>query len=122
MSESNGVIKLGRKGKRKLQYDDGSPVVEVDVVACANQWALIDDGFRQEGEVPRERREEFYTAAWQFARGHLQVEDISLADALHFLKVVTEEAEALQGFFAVKRPAAPSSGPPSAAPVTRFET
>jgi hypothetical protein len=118
MSATNGepVITLGRKGRRVVRLDEGFPEVTLDVVLLSNQWVARDAEFRDaEGKVDPGRARDFYDAAWQFAAEALQLggraAELSLADALHFLKVLTDEAQALKGFF---EPAS-GGGPPSRA-------
>lgn len=56
MSEGNGVIRIGRKGRKKFAFgDDGQPF-EVDVVRVFQQWIEIDDGFRPDEEDAQGRR------------------------------------------------------------------
>jgi hypothetical protein len=108
------VITLGRRGRRAVRLDEGFPEVVLDVVLVANQWVARDQAFRDaEGKVPPERAQEFYGAAWEFAAETLQLgpraPELSLADALHFLKVITDEAQALRGFFEPASGGGPSS-------------
>ena len=46
---SNGVIRVGRKGRKKFAFGEGEPF-EVDVVVAFQEWICIDDGFRERGD------------------------------------------------------------------------
>lgn len=131
MSAANGqpIIKIGKKGRRLFQFgsDEDPTVVQVDVVACHNEWSEIDRQFRDaENKVPGDKVAELNRVAWDFVRQIVAkgspavtteekerivqiVFDISLADALDFLARVTEEGLALRHFFEVKSPDEPSS-------------
>jgi hypothetical protein len=108
MSEGNGeaIIIVGKKGLKKFRYDENTPAVEIDVIHVGNQWATIDAPFRDEsGKVPIEKYEVHMAAAVKFIRELLQIpetENVSSASAMHFLKLLQDEAEALKPFFAPK--------------------
>lgn len=111
MSEANGngILRIGRKGKRQIQIGDG-PVVEVDIVGVSNQWIEIDRGFRNDkGDVDAAQLAPRNTAGWNFVRQTMSQPDLSLAEALEFLAVITKEGIALRSFFVVKSDDAPSS-------------
>lgn len=115
MSEANGkdILKVGRRGIRKLQYEDGCEVVELDVIHVSNQWAEIDASFRNDkGEVPLDKSQNYFAAQVGFVRELLKIDEkvqVSIADALHFIKLITDETEALKPFFEPKTAAGPSS-------------
>ena len=53
MSANNGVIRVGRKGRKKFAFgEDGEPF-EVDVVVAFQQWVCVDDEFREQHEDRR---------------------------------------------------------------------
>jgi hypothetical protein len=123
MSEGNGngmgALVLGRHGMLRVQYSDEVdpatgqpkyPVVSLDVVHVANQWADVDRSLRDEnGKVPPERLGDWNMACWQFAKEALQAPDLSMADALHFQKVITDEGMKLRRFFEPASSEEPSS-------------
>jgi|SRR6185312_3736117 len=109
MSEHNGngqdILKVGKIGLRRFQYEESSEVVTVDVIHVSNLWTSIDRAFRDDkNEVPVEKLNDFYNAAVRFAAETLQVDEaqMSKASALHFLKMMDDEAEALKPFFLPK--------------------
>lgn len=131
MSETNGILTIGLKGKKTLRFEDehGQPILEmrIDIVATHNAYTVVYRQFVDEtGECPRERLPECNEATWNFVRqliassaprdkpeeieraGQLAL-DISLADALDFIARLTEEAIALQSFFSIKLPGERSS-------------
>jgi hypothetical protein len=127
VSEGNGdgVIRIGRKGTIKVALGDGEPF-EFDAIAAQNQWRKIDDGFRnEEGEIIPERRDDYYYAVVDFATAMSKTEkcpdgtpNITLAEGLEFLKVVTVECNRLKDFFRVEAPDAESS--PESSPTVRY--
>jgi hypothetical protein len=138
MSESNGsgILKVGRRGLRKMQYDDNTPVVELDILHVSNQWAEIDAEFRNDkGEILPNKNGEYLAAAVRFASAILQVPmpmqaapglslpeqplPLSIADAFHFLKLINDESEKLKPFFVIESAAKPSS--PSSSEVAFLE-
>ncbi len=111
MSSANGVevIRIGRKGKRSFALGDGPPV-EIDVVKTYNAWLDIDRSFRDEkGELPPLKRGELDLAAWQFTAALFHTEDLTLAEALEFLKHVSVVTRELSAFFVLPTAAEPSS-------------
>jgi hypothetical protein len=110
-SSENGIpiLKIGRKGKMRLAFGDGQPF-EIDVIGVNAAWSAIDNQFRDDkGQIPREKLAELHSEAWNFVRGLSKQDDLSLAEALEFLRVITEEGEKLKGFFEIKSSAKPSS-------------
>jgi hypothetical protein len=116
MSQENGVpiIRLGRKGVRKFQFDEDTPIVELDVIHCWNQWLQIERSFRDEkGDVPPEKNPEVNMALNDFACAMLQVQAMSDANALEFQAILGREVDKLLPFFDVKSSEEPSSQPNS---------
>lgn len=112
--QANGeIITIGRHGLRKMRYDESTEAVEIDVIHAANQWnEAIERFLDDKGEIKKEERAAYYDQAVQFARDMLKVPaevNITIASALHFLKVITDEGDALKPFFEPKSSAASSS-------------
>jgi hypothetical protein len=123
MSASNGdgVVKIGRMGRKKFQLGDYTPV-ELDVAETYQDWCEVDQTFRDEKQkVPQDRVPAMNAAAWEFAAEKLGVGEavrqnklpvrslITLAEALAFLKVLKREYDALTDFFGVDSSDEPSS-------------
>ncbi len=103
------VIRIGRKGRRLIAFGEGEPF-EVDVVGVANAYTDVVRAFHDDnGRVPPERNQELNGAALEFVKQISGQADLSMAEALEFLKVITEEQEKLKGFFALKSEGAPPS-------------
>lgn len=119
MSSENGngedIIKIGRKGLKKFQYAEDTPVVTLDVIHVYNQWLALERVFRNEqGVVPPEKNPEVNAALNEFSCNMLQAKDgMSDADALHFQAVLFKEVDKLTAFFDVKSADEPSSPPSS---------
>ncbi len=120
MSEGNGygdatqIIKVGKRGMRKFQYDE-EPEVLLDIVHVSNQWAIIDEGYRDEkGQVPRARWNEYADAQVKFAEDCLGVKDkMSKAEAMQFIQLMDKEAKKLNDFFEQESGVKQSSRSPS---------
>ncbi len=142
MSGDNGVIRIGKKGRRKFAFgDDGAPF-EVDVVVAWQQWIAVDESFRpeedgtpdQDRSIPLERMPEFHQAAVAFVKELATSErlagdgrtvsrvvpDISVGEALAFVAQLREQYDEVAAFFRPRsreeRAASSSSGGTS----TRF--
>ncbi len=109
------VIRIGRKGRRLFAFGEEGKPFEVDVVALHSEWVNVDRTFRDDkGDVPPERLLEMNRTALEFvvAVGQqvgVDLADISLAEALEFIKEITEEVHRLRGFFVPKFSEGPSS-------------
>lgn len=120
MSESNGVIRVGRKGLKKFAFGDDGPPFEVDVVVAFQRWVSIDDSFRPEEEneeggrpIPNSSMEEYHRAAVMFVNelaGGVQptgsrvgpYSRITTAEALDFIARLREQYDELANFFRPK--------------------
>lgn len=113
MSQTNGVIRVGRKGRRKFAIGDETderklPVFEIDVVSAFQRWLTIDDEFREGSEertIPLARVPEWHDAARNFVAecGGCETGDqITVAEALDFLARLREEYDGLADFFRPK--------------------
>lgn len=111
MSESNGVIRVGRKGKKKFAFGDGEPF-EVDVVVAFQEWICADDEFRERYDdrtIPNGDMAAYHQAAVDFVKGLAtnfpsqvtgeKPPDITVAEALDFLARLREQYDELTDFF-----------------------
>ena len=116
MSANNGVIRVGRKGRKKFAFgEDGAPF-EVDVVVAFQQWICIDDQFREQSEdrtIPTAAMQQYHAAAVEFVRslalGGVQEVDqsnpiysITTAEALDFIARLREQYDEVAAFFQPK--------------------
>lgn len=130
MSAGNGVIRVGRKGRKKFAIgEDGEPF-EVDVVVAFQRWVCIDDEFRSESEdssIPIQELSRYHARAVDFVRelaanpmsSRGDVLDITTAEALEFIARLREQYEEVATFFRVKSPVEPDS-PATSAPAMQF--
>ena len=123
--QGSGVIKIGRMGKRKLQFEGSDIVFELDVIRTGNRWAEIDGKFPHDpnGRITPEHLDAVTLQAIAFVQEIIVgsvgadrqaevatlAQSISGADAFHFIKLITDEAEELKPFFTPKSAAARSS-------------
>lgn len=103
MSE-NGVIRVGRKGRRKFAFgEDGQPF-EVDVVVAFQEWIGIDEQFREQSEdriVATADMPAYHQAAVEFVSrlvGSTAL-DITTAEALDFIARLRECYDEVAIFF-----------------------
>lgn len=99
---SNGVIRIGKKGVKKFAFgDDGAPF-EVDVVVVFQQWVATDEGFRDaDFSIPSDRMLEYHAAAVSFVQqlcGH----EVTTAEALDFIARLREQYDEVAAFFRPK--------------------
>ncbi len=134
---SNGVIKIGRKGRKRFQFEgqhDGceGPEFVLDVVDAFEGWLVVDDQFRSNYEpdadgnrvIPRSDLPEYHRVlrehmqALQGPRREGQPEpvEISTADALDFVARLREQYDELAHFFQPKSRTEPESPATSAEP------
>lgn len=123
MSEGNGdgIIVVGKKGLRKFRYDDKTPPVEIDVLLVSNKWYEIEQLFTVDNTIPVENYERRFNAAVDFVKEILQIpeqENVSYTSAMHFIKLLNDEAEGLKSFFEPKSGAGRSSPENSAVGAT----
>lgn len=130
MSESNGerILKVGRQGRRQIQFGDDDPVFEIDVIEVYNQFIELDMKFRDEkGGFDKTRTADWNKACWGFVQqevvlAHLPDQEaaakinaaMSLTDARRFLKLLQEEADRLIPFFKLElgeKPSSPARSP-----------
>jgi hypothetical protein len=107
MSANNGVIRVGRKGKKKFAFgEDGAPF-EVDVVVAFQQWISIDEEFRIKGDdrtIPLTEMHEYHQAAVEFVKT-LATDppaDLTVAEALDFIARLREQYDEVSNFFRPK--------------------
>ncbi len=112
--KSNGVIRVGRKGRKKFAIgaeDDPRrlPDFEVDVVVAYQRWICADESFRPElpneqgrRPIPDERMAEFHAAAVEFVEGlggEKYAGQITTAEALDFCARLGEQYDDMADFF-----------------------
>jgi len=110
-SNGDGIIKIGSKSKRKFQVP-GLAVFECDVIDVQNQWREIDAGFRDsEGGLPVENIRPLQQAALMLFLAVTGYDEGSVenAQALEFLKHISEIGDELHHFFVPKLSEKPSS-------------
>ena len=108
MSANNGVIRVGRKGKKKFAFgEDGQPF-EVDVVVAFQEWIGIDDQFRDRSEdrsILITDMPEYHRAAVAFVVGlavnqiNNEAPEITTAEALDFIARLREQYDEVATFF-----------------------
>ena len=106
------IIKIGAKGLLTFQLERDPPVgpFTIDVVHVYEQWRQIDRNFRDpEGQVAPLQQLEFSETAMRFFCEISQTSPVTLAEAMHFLKLLADEVTALQDFFVPASRSAPSS-------------
>lgn len=115
MSEKNGectVIRVGRKGLRTFAFGDGAEFT-IDVVVTYNRYLDMRRLFAGDDDrIPPERQAELSRSAWDFvgqvardSSGNPQYfgsDDLTMAEAMEFIKYLTQEVIGLQSFFEVK--------------------
>lgn len=101
---NNGVIRVGRKGKKKFAFGENGTPFEVDVVQAFQAWVDIDNAFRDTPDktISANTMREYHTAAVKFAKDFDLVTDITTAEALEFLAQLREQYDELAVFFQPK--------------------
>ena len=113
MSENNGVIRVGRKGKKKFAFGEEGKPFEVDVVVAFQEWIGIDNQFREMSDdrtVPNASMPSYHQAAIDFVK-QLAGEDcdITTAEALDFIARLMEQYNEVAAFFRPKSRDEPDS-------------
>lgn len=118
MSADNGIIRVGRKGKKQFAFGD-DPAFTVDVVEAFQEYIGIDETFRTElkedgnKRIPTVEMPAFHEAVRQWAirlatpkggtrEEPVQQPEITVAEALDFAARLREVWDELQDFFAPK--------------------
>lgn len=100
MSQSNGVIRVGRKGLKKFAFGEEGEPFQVDVVEAFQAWIGIDDSFRDEKrELPTASMQEYHRSAVDYVRGLSGCGDITIAEALDFIARLREAYDEVADFF-----------------------
>jgi hypothetical protein len=139
VSDGNGVverpvIRIGRKGKMRVAIGETGEPFEFDVIVTSQQWWDMDGTFRDEdGKLPRDKWLAHRYAAWAFvmelsgARKGTdgkwsggKCPDLTVAEALEFLKHLDAEVDRLQSFFERASKDEPSS--PESTTTLHFST
>ena len=120
-SSNNGVIRVGRKGRKKFAFGDDGHVFEVDVVVAFQQWICVDDEFREGKEdraVSVADMPAYHHAAVDFVKKLAtnpitgDQPDVTTAEALDFIARLREQYDELADFFQPKsreKPGSPGS-------------
>ena len=121
MSESNGVLRIGRQGRKKFQFGDDDPAFEIDVIDVYNQFSETDLKLRDaKGVLTPDKVGDWNKAVWGFVQqvvlDHMPKDaaekvnaGMSLTDARAFLKLLQEEANRLIPLFKLESGEKPSS-------------
>ncbi len=107
-TSSNGVIRVGRKGRKKFAFgEDGKPF-DVDVVVAFQEWICIDDRFRENSEdrsIAVADMHQYHQAAVDFVKA-LATDpttdlspEITTAEALDFIARLREQYDEVAAFF-----------------------
>ena len=112
MSMNNGVIRVGRKGRKKFAFGDDGPPFEVDVVVAFQEWIGIDEQFREHSEdrtISVADMPAYHQAAVGFvsnlATNPINGEypevyaNITTAEALDFIARLREQYDEVAAFF-----------------------
>ena len=105
MSANNGdgVIRVGRKGRKKFAFgEDGEPF-EVDVVVAFQEWVWVDEEFREKNQdrtILTSDMPDYHRSAVEFAtRLSGNATEITTAEALDFIARLREQYDELADFF-----------------------
>lgn len=102
MSADNGVVRIGRKGRKKFAFgEDGAPF-EVDVVVAFQEWVELDEAFRDENRViPESRTRDYHQTVQDFAAKMCggTCADVCVAEALDFVARLREQYDEVAVFF-----------------------
>ena len=111
MSDNNGVIRIGRKGKKKFAFGESGEPFEVDVVTAFQEWVGIDDEFRERTDdrsILTSDMAEYHRAAVDFAVrlagntvpvNDMPTSTITSAEALDFIARLREQYDEVAVFF-----------------------
>lgn len=112
---SDGVIRIGRKGRKKFAFGDADPF-EVDIVVATQQWFIIDDSLRpvdedKDGNRPIALADmpRWHQAAADFVKELSGCQDITHAEALDFIARLREQYHEMADFFRPKLQEEPDS-------------
>lgn len=106
MSESNGVIRIGRKGLKKFAFGEDGAEFSVDVVKTWQEWINIDESVRDtEGQIKAENMPLYHKAVVDFAAelSNSKPESLTVAEGLEFIAKMREQYEELADFFQPKK-------------------
>ncbi len=111
----NGVIRIGRKGRKKFAFGEDGQAFEVNVVSAMQEWIILDGQFRDERmscaastDEARTLKDidipEYHKLALSFSKkcaavGGVEVIDICEAEALDFLARLRECYDEMVDFF-----------------------
>ena len=100
--QSNGVIRIGRKGVKKFAFGDEGEPFEVDVVTAFQRWISIDEGYRQEDfTIQNDQMADYHSHARDFVE-ELGGGKVTTAEALDFIARLREQYDEVAAFFRPK--------------------
>ena len=110
----NGVIKIGKKGRLKFQFDEAFEPFEVDAVAVFDAWFEVDWALREaDGSLPNNKLNEHGQNRLAFVQGIINdayaamgvtsPPVISRGEAEAFIVEILKEVQALRDFFSPKK-------------------
>jgi hypothetical protein len=110
------IIRTKSKGNKWFAVGEEGEAFKLDVIATSNQWLDISRSFENEsGVVPADKLMDLNRACWKFVKdlatdpdGKCLAPDISLAEALEFMRLLIDESEKLRSFFERKPSREPS--------------
>lgn len=117
MSGSNGVIRVGRKGRKKFAFGEegtpGSEPFEVDVVVAFQQYITLDESFRDQSEngdrtIPLAMMGEYHKTVVEFVQSLAtnlatgEQPQLTTAEALDFIARLREQYDEMVDFFQPK--------------------
>lgn len=104
------ILFIGRKGLKWFALSRETEPVQLDVILVNNAWIDLHRSFcNDKGVVPAEQVEQLNQATLQFAMSALGADDVNLAEALHFINLLGQEAKKLAVFFGDESSDEPSS-------------
>jgi hypothetical protein len=119
----NGVVKISRRGRIKIEFDEADGPFEVDVIEVYDQWHEIDWQLRDEkGNLSHDKQNEWGENRRRFVQsivndGYKKLDknapEISRAEAEAFIFEIITKAAELRSFFSPKKEETSSSLPSS---------
>lgn len=108
----NGVLKIGKRGRAKFQFDEADEPFEVDIMAVYDQWCDIDMELRELNEdkkwiLPPKKMNEYGQLRLNFVQAVVNdaytamqkaVPTIDRAQAEGFIDLIVQEAARLRNF------------------------
>lgn len=114
MSAGNGIIRIGRKGRKKFAIGEEGEPFEIDIVVAFQEWVSIDNSFRENSEdrtIPVADMAAYHQAAVDFVTrlSNGTATEISTTEALDFVARLREQYDEVSAFFQPKSRVEPES-------------